>query len=123
MKFKMWNYIHQSTRNSMRNAKNTVEGGLGCVVCERSTKNARKRPKRYASRIKILARGCYFCFVQRSTKLKMWNYIHQSTRNSMRNAKNTVEGGLGCVVCEISAKNAQKRPKRYPSKIKILARG
>src|SRR6266851_4936338 len=103
MKLKILNYIHQSTRNSMRNTKNTAEWGLGCVVCEISAQNAQKRPK--------------------TMKLKIWNYIHQSTRNSMRNTKNTVEWGLGCVVCEISAKNAQKRPKRYPSKIKILARG
>src|SRR5438034_9816279 len=45
-------------------------------------------------------------FFQKSMKLKIWNYIHQSTRNSMRNTKNTVEGDLACVVCEISAKNA-----------------
>src|SRR5712664_4049521 len=97
MKFKMWNYIHQSKRNSMRNAKNTVEGGLACVVCEIWAKTANN--------------GTLKKF-KKSIKLNMWNYIHQSTRNSMRNAKNTVEGGLACVVCEIWAKNRQQQSTR-----------
>src|SRR5438093_8448926 len=94
----------------MRNTKNTVEGGLACVVCEISAKNANPQKR---SKIEKRRQGIVRHFFQKSMKLKMWNYIHQSTRNSMRNAKNTVEGGLACVVCEISAKNAnpQKREK------------
>src|SRR5438034_821619 len=106
----MWNYIYQSTRNSMRNAKNTVEGGLACVVCEIRSKNAIPQKR---SKIKKRRQGLVSHFFQKSMKLKMWNYIYQSTRNSMRNAKNTVEEGLACVVCEIRSKNAipQKRSK------------
>src|SRR5437899_12803205 len=94
----------------MRNAKNTVEGGLACVVCEISSKN---RQKRDPSKIEKRRQGIVRHFFQKSMKLKMWNYIHQWTRNSTRNTKNTVEGGLACVVCEIRAKNAnpQKRSK------------
>src|SRR5437899_1148836 len=103
-KLKIWNYIHQSTRNSMRNTKNTVEGGLACVVCEISAKNAKPQNR---SKIEKRRQGIVRHFFQKSMKLKIWNYIHQSTRNSMRNTKNTVEGGLACVVCEISAKNAK----------------
>src|SRR5438034_9347579 len=91
----------------MRNTKNTVEGGLACVVCEISAKNA--NPEKW-SKIEKRRQGIVRHFFQKSMKLKIWNYIHQSTRNSMRNTKNTVEGGLACVVCEISAKNAN--PKR-----------
>ena len=110
MKLKMWNYIHQSTRNSMRNAKNTVEGGLACVVCEIWAKNANPQKR---SKIEKRRQGIVRHFFQKSMKLKIWNYIYQSTRNSMRNTKNTVEGGLACVVCEIWAKNAnpEKRSK------------
>src|SRR5437870_20582 len=104
MKLKIWNYIHQSTRNSMRNAKNTVEEVLACVVCEIRSKNAIPQKR---SKIEKRRQGIVRHFFQKSIKLKMWNYIHQSTRNSMRNTKNTVEGGLACVVCEISAKNSQ----------------
>src|SRR5437899_147407 len=110
MKLKIWNYIHQSSRNSMRNAKNTVEGGLACVVCEIWAKNA--KPQKRSNIDKTSFRSVRH-FFQKSMKLKIWNYIYQSTRNSMRNTKNTVEGGLACVVCEIWAKNAnpQKRSK------------
>src|SRR6266851_7878143 len=80
MKLKTWNYIHQSSRNSMRHTKNTVKMGsrlrrLRDIGQKRpkTSKNAQKRPK--------------------TMKLKIWNYIHQSTLNSMRNAKNTVELG------------------------------
>src|SRR5437899_7111891 len=106
----MWNYIHQSTRNSTRNTKNTVEGGLACVVCEIRSKNAIPQ-KRY--KIEKRRQGIVRHFFQKSMKLKMWNYIHQSKGNSIRNTKNTVEEGLACVVCEIWAKNAkpQKRSK------------
>src|SRR5437899_311342 len=106
MKLKMWNYIYQSTRNSMRNAKNTVEGGSSLRRL-RDIRQKRKHSKSEKNRKK--RKGLVWHFFQKSMKLKMWNYIHQSTRNSMRNAKNTVEGGLACVVCEISAKNRQKR--------------
>src|SRR5207245_5226834 len=104
MKLKIWNYIYKSTRNSTRNTKNTVEGGLACVVCEIWAKNGKNRKRR---------QGLVRHFFQKSMKLKIWNYIYQSTRNSMRNTKNTLEGGLACVVCEIWAKNAnpQKRSK------------
>src|SRR5437899_185619 len=111
MKIKKMKYIlYQSTRNSMRNTKNTVEGGLACVVCEIWYKNF-NRQKRSKNRKR--RQGLVRHFFQKSMKLKIWNYIYQSTRNSMRNTKNTVEGGLACVVCEIWAKNAnpQKRSK------------
>src|SRR5437899_1934072 len=110
MKLKIWNYIYQSTRNSTRNTKNTLEGGLACVVCEIWAKNANPQKR---SKIEKRRQGIVSHFLQKSMKLKIWNYIHQSTRNSTRNTKNTLEGGLACVVCEISAKNAnhQKRSK------------
>src|SRR5437899_5967114 len=94
----------------MRKAKNTVDGGLVSTLCYTDLKNANSQ-KRY--KIEKRRQGIVRHFFQKSMKLKMWNYIHQSTRNSMRNAKNTVEGGLACVVCEIWAKNAkpQKRSK------------
>src|SRR5437899_2716817 len=105
MKLKILNYIHQSTRNSMRNAKNTVEGGLACVVCEICAKKIER--EKWKKKIEKEDRH----FFQKSMKIKILNYINQSKRNSMRKAKNTVEGGLACVVCEISAKNPnhQKR--------------
>src|SRR6266851_196058 len=105
MKLKTWNYIHQSTRNSMRQTKNTVEWGSRLRRLRdigqkhpKTPKNAQKRPK--------------------TMKLKIWNYIHQSTRNSMRNAKKTVELGLRFPrLRDIgqkrpkTPKNVQKRPK------------
>src|SRR6266851_321651 len=104
MKLKTWNYIHQSTRNSMRHTKNTVELGsrLRCLrdigqKHPKTPKNAQKRPK--------------------TMKLKIWNYIHQSTRNSMRNAKNTVE--LGSRLRRLR----DIGQKRNLSKIEILAMG
>src|SRR5437899_3270823 len=110
MKLKIWNYINQSTRNSTRNTKNTLEGGLACVVCEIWAKNANPKKR---SKIEKRRQGIVRHFFQKSMKLKIWNYIHQSTRNSMRNTKNTVDGGLSRFVCEIWAKNAnpQKRSK------------
>src|SRR5437899_8287970 len=94
----------------MKNMKKSDEGGLACVVCEIWAKNAnpQKRSKNRKRR-----QGLVRHFFQKSMKLKIWNYIYQSTRNSMRNTKNTVEGGLACVVCEIWAKNVnpQKRSK------------
>src|SRR5712664_2255271 len=80
MKLKIWNYIHQSTRNSMRNAKNTVE--LGSRL-RRLRDIGQKRPETPQNDQKR----------SKTKKLKIWNYIHQSTRNSMRNAKNTLELG------------------------------
>src|SRR5437899_760344 len=133
MKLKIWNYIYQSTRNSTRNTKNTVEGGLPCVVCEIWAKNGKNRKRRQGlvrhffsknrkrrqglvrhffsknrKRRQGLVRHCF----QKSMKLKIWNYIYQWTRNSTRNTKNTVEGGLACVVCEIWAKNGKNRKRR-----------
>src|SRR5437899_627686 len=110
MKLKIWNYINQSTRNSTRNTKNTLEGGLACVVCEIWTKNANPKKR---SKIEKRRQGIVRHFFQKSMKLKIWNYIYQSTRNTMSTTKNTVQGGLASVVCEISAKNAnpQKRSK------------
>src|SRR5437899_2678968 len=91
MKLKMWNYIHQSTRNSMRNAKNTVEEGLAAVVCEIRAKNANLQKR---SKIEKRRQGLVRHFFQKSMKIKMWNYIHQSMRNSI----NKVERGIFCVV-------------------------
>src|SRR5437899_2053684 len=100
MKIKMWNYIYQSTRNSTRNTKNTVEGCLYTKIFGKYSKNRKRR------------QGLVRHFFQKSMKIKMWNYMHQSTRNSTRNTKNTVEGGLACVVCEIWAKNGKNRKRR-----------
>src|SRR5437899_2879423 len=108
MKHKIWNYIHQSTRNSTRNTKNTVEGGLACVVCEIWAKNANPQKR---SKIEKRRQGLVRHFFQKSMKLKIWNYIHQSTQTSTTRRSTNLEGGLACVVCEIWAKNAnpQKR--------------
>src|SRR5437899_6794834 len=103
MKLKIWNYIYKSTRNSTRNTKNTVEGGLACVVCEIWAKNGKNRKRRQG-----LVRHCF----QKSMKLKIWNYIYQSTRNSTRNKKNTIEGSLTYVVSEIWAKNVKNQKRR-----------
>src|SRR5438034_9539739 len=100
MKLKIWNYIHQSTRNSMRNTKNTVEGGLACVVCEISAKNA--NPEKWY-KIEKRRQGIVRHFFQKSMKLKIWNYIHQSTRDRKSDVKKKVEKALDCVVCEIYA--------------------
>src|SRR5437899_1198584 len=118
MKLKIWNYIYQWTGNSTRNTKNTVQGGLACVVCEIWAKNGKNRKRRQGlvrhffsknrKRRQGLVRNCF----QKSMKLKIWNYIYQWTRNSTRNTKNTVEGGLACVVCEIWAKNGKNRKRR-----------
>src|SRR5437899_7223995 len=97
MKLKISLHIDLPILNSMRNTKNTVKGGLACVVCEIWAKNAnpQKRSKNRKRR-----QGLVRHFFQKSMKIKIWNYMHQSTLNSMRNTKNTVKGGLACVVCE-----------------------
>src|SRR5438034_759352 len=103
MKEKRVKKIYKWKRNSKKNTKNTKEGGQGCVVCEIWDKNGKNRKKR---------QGLVRHFFQKSMKLKIWNYIYQSTRNSTRNTKNTVEGGLACVVCEIWVKNGKNRKRR-----------
>src|SRR5437899_4703732 len=102
MKLKIWNYIHQSTRNSTRNTKNTVEGGLACVVCEISAKNANPQKR---SKIEKRRQGIVRHFFQKSMKLKIWNYIQKSTRNSTTNTKNAVDVRLAYVNSEILNKN------------------
>ena len=104
MKLKMWNYIHQSTRNSMRHTKNTVE--LGSRL-RRLRDIGQKHPKTPKN-------------VQKRWNLKFG--IIYTNRREIRweTRKIQLSWGLGCVVCEISAKNAQKR---NPSKIEILAMG
>src|SRR5216683_3608481 len=100
MKLKIWNDIHQSTRNSMRNAKNTVELGSRLRRLRNIGQKRPKTPKNSQKRPKTM-------------KLKIWNYIHQSTRNSKRNAKNTVE--LGSRLRRLRD-IGQKRPKTQPLK-------
>src|SRR5437899_12723203 len=89
----------------MRKAKNTVDGGLVSTLCYTDLKNANSQKR---SKIEKRRQGLVRHFFQKSMKLKMWNYIHQSTRISMRNTKNTVEWGLACVVCEIDRKNVKQ---------------
>src|SRR5207245_11690160 len=101
---------HQMIQKSKKKKKNKIKSGLDFYNYKKKKKNFHTRR---SSEIEKRRQGIVRHFFQKSMKLKIWNYIHQSTRNSTRNTKNTLEGGLACVVCEIRAKNAnlQKRTK------------
>src|SRR5437899_8652528 len=81
-------------------------------IFSKNTKRIHEVVRIFFSKNRKRRQGLVRHFFQKSMKLKIWNYIYKSTRNSTRNTKNTVEGGLACVVCEIWAKNGKNRKRR-----------